>query len=79
MTWSHVLDMLERQLHRQEIAFRGNGAVPRGLLFEPPATPMSPAEQIRAIALMQRHDQLITDTVAVMKRQRRETASPYSS
>lgn len=79
MSWSQVLDTLERQLHRQEVAFRGNGAVPRTMRFEAPDAPMSPAEQIRAIDLMQRHDQLITDAVAVMKRQRRETASPYSA
>lgn len=79
MSWSRVLDTLERQLHRQENAFRSSGPLPQILVLENPDVPMSESEQVRAIDLMQRHDQLIAETVAVLKRRRRETSSPYSS
>ncbi len=78
MTWTNVLDTLERQLHRQETAFRGSGTMPDGLRLEHPAVPMTDFEQIRAIDLMQRHDELITQTLAVMKRTRRPSSTPYS-
>lgn len=76
--WTPVLDTLERQLHRQENAFRGSGALPNVLLLDRPEEAMSPSEEIRAIDLVQRHDVLITDTLAVMKRGRAKVASPYS-
>ncbi len=79
MTWTSVLDTLERQLHRQENAFRGSGAMPDGLRLERPDAPMSHSEQIRAMDLMQRHDRLITDTLALMKRNQRRSSSPYAS
>ena len=79
MNWTGVLDTLERQLHRQEVAFRGTAAMPDGLRLERPDSAMTESEQIRAIDLMQRHDLLITETLAVMKRTRRTTSTPYSS
>jgi len=79
MSWTPVLDTLERQLHRQEVAFRGSGAMPDGLRLERPDAPMTQPEQIRAIDLMQRHDLLITETLGVMKRNRHRSATPYST
>lgn len=76
--WTSVLDTLERQLHRQQDAFRGSGDVPNGILLDRPEEAMTASEEIRAIDLVQRHDALITDTVAVMKRGRAKTVSPYS-
>jgi len=74
-----MLDTLERQLHRQETAFRGTGNMPENIGLEPPEAAMTNSERIRAIDLMQRHDTLITNTLAVMKRNRRRSPSPYSS
>jgi hypothetical protein len=76
--WTPVLDTLERQLHRQEDAFRGSGEVPNGVLLDRPEEVMTPSEEIRAIDLVLRHDALITDTLAVMKRGRAKAGSPYS-
>lgn len=79
MTWTSVLDTLERQLHRQDVALRGSGAMPDPVRLDAPDVPMTSSEQIRAIDLMQRHDKLITLTLAVMKRNRRRTSTPYSA
>lgn len=77
-SWTDVLDVLERQLNRQERAFRIAGDLPNVLVLERPDEPMSATEEVRAIDLMQRHDALITDTLEMMKRGRTQTASPYS-
>ena len=77
--WTLALDALERQLQRQELALRGSGDVPNGVLFQAPGSAMTSAEQVRALALMQRNDTLLTDTLAMMRRGRRETATPYSA
>jgi small-conductance mechanosensitive channel len=77
MNWTSVLDTIERQLRRQENAFRSSGKMPSELRLERPEAPMSSAEQIRAIDLMQRHDALIAQTLEVMKRSRRASATPY--
>lgn len=77
--WTQALDTLERQLIRQERALAGTGRLPDGILLDAPSVGMDPTEQIRAIALMQRHDQLITETLQVMKRGRARAATPYGS
>lgn len=76
--WTRALDMIERQLHRQEAALRGTTDVPPIIRFEAPEDPMTDEEQVRAIALMQRNDSMITETIERMKRSRRANATPYS-
>lgn len=78
-TWTQALDAFERQLHRQQLALVGRGDVPIDLRIDPPDVPMSDTEQVRAIALMQRNDAMLGDTLALIKKSRRESASPYSS
>lgn len=77
--WSQALDTLERQLSRQERVLSGSGRLPEILLLDAPAVAMTMTEQIRAIALMQRHDQLIAETLEMMKRRRARPATPYGS
>lgn len=78
MTWTNVLDALERHLQRQHVAFRGSGALPDPVRLDVPAVPMTNVEQVRAIDLLQRHDELISSTLAVMKQHRTRSSTPYS-
>lgn len=75
--WSQALDTLERQLTRQERVLRGSGQLPEGILLDTPSLAMTETEQVRAIALMQRHDLLINETLALMKHRRRRSVTPY--
>jgi len=75
--WTLVLDLLDRQLRRQEHAFRRSGVLPDGLLLDRPTEAMTPDELVRATDLMQRTDALIFETLEAMAPMRRPTASPY--
>lgn len=75
--WSNLLDRMERQVRRQERALDAGDPLPTIMTLEAPTTPMTSAERVRATALMQRTDGLITTTLDAMKAQRRPTASPY--
>jgi hypothetical protein len=75
--WSLLLDRMERQVRRQERALDAGEPLPGILQLDAPATPMTPGERVRATALMQRTDGLITSTLESMKAQRRPNSTPY--
>ncbi len=75
--WTQLLDVLERQLARQERAFRASGELPNGLNLQQPDSVMTHAERVRATALMQRTDALLYETLDVMRQNRRPQTTPY--
>lgn len=75
--WSQILDRMERQVRRQERALEAGEPLPGIMSLQAPETPMTAAERVRATALMQRTDGLITSTLDAMKAQRRPSPSPY--
>lgn len=75
--WTAILDRMERQLHRQERALASGEPLPGILTLTPPESPMTGAERVRATALMQRTDGLLTATLDSMRAQKRPHATPY--
>ncbi len=75
--WSLLLDRMERQVRRQERALEDGDPLPGIMQLERPDIAMTSAERVRATALMQRTDGLITATLATMKSQLRPSSTPY--
>lgn len=75
--WTEILDRMERQLRRQERALESGEPVPGVLTLAPPESSMTAAERVRATALMQRTDGLLTATLESMRAQKRPHTTPY--
>ena len=72
-----MLDLLERQLSRQEDAFRRRGVIPDAVQPTQPDQPMTNSERVRATDLQQRTDALLYETLEAMAPLRRPNTSPY--
>lgn len=75
--WTDVLDVIERQIARQERAFE-RGEETETVVPVAPPTPMSERERVRASDLLQRTNDLLDRTLAAVRSGGGRSSSPYA-
>lgn len=68
--WSDALDALDEQLRHQVAFVEGRGGPPSAAPIELPSTPPTPAERLRATAILARMQEVSEAATAVRDRSR---------